>query len=207
MPPSLAGTSAVLLGDTSPAGGSHKALTAELFAGDRWLAVDVNGQALTPWLRVGAAPFATNAAAVGGFPASADPVAGALLALGTDVDRVQIGAGLSGDGTSANPLVAPAQPPTLGRGLSGNGTAASPLTVTLPAFSGVAVDAPLTGTGTASSHLGLALVANGSLTGDGTTATPLQIAYGGTGSATTAARSDHAHAGSLAAGQTTQQAG
>lgn len=31
-------------------------LTTDLFAGDRWLAVTVNGEALSPWLRVGMVP-------------------------------------------------------------------------------------------------------------------------------------------------------
>ena len=64
---------ALLLGDTSTAAGEgHSALTGDLFAGDRWLAISVNGQPLAPWLRLGAvaasleASHAADSAALAG---------------------------------------------------------------------------------------------------------------------------------------------
>ena len=53
----------VFLGDTSTAAGTgHTALTGDLFSGERYLAITVNGSALTPWLRIGAMPYALESA-------------------------------------------------------------------------------------------------------------------------------------------------
>jgi hypothetical protein len=60
VPLDKSGVYSVLLGDTS-APGTHLALTANLFAADRWLAVTVNGDVMTPWLRIGMVPYAAEA--------------------------------------------------------------------------------------------------------------------------------------------------
>jgi hypothetical protein len=74
---SPAGFYTVVLGDTSTAGGTgHTALAPEKFTGDRWLALKVNGQAMTPWLRVGAVPYALLA----GKAVDSDKLAGLDLA-------------------------------------------------------------------------------------------------------------------------------
>ncbi len=52
----------VALGDTSgSSGSSHTAFTPQMFAGDRWLAITVNGVALSPWLKIGSVPSAAVA--------------------------------------------------------------------------------------------------------------------------------------------------
>ena len=56
------GVYSVALGNTTGAAGAgHTALTADLFSDDRWLAVTVNGEAMTPFLRVGMVPVAAQA--------------------------------------------------------------------------------------------------------------------------------------------------
>ena len=241
------GVYSVSLGDTSAASGTgHVALAGTLFADDRWLAITVNGETLQPWLRVGAVPYAVSAGSVAGFTASDKATARELLALDTNgqfpasvlpaatasadgvlahsdwaafngkLAHVATGAGLSGDGTAGSPLVVSqigvtADAPltgagtaashlglslAVGAGLSGNGTAGSPLVVSQI---GVTADAPLTGAGTAASHLGLSLAVGTGLAGDGA-ANALAVQFAGSGSAGTAARSDHTHSNLQVAG-------
>src|SRR5438105_292260 len=48
------GVYVVELGEPQDAqGGAHAAFPADAFAADRWLSVAVNGEVLSPWLRVG----------------------------------------------------------------------------------------------------------------------------------------------------------
>ena len=65
------GLYSIALGDTSTsAGAGHTALTPDLFTGDRWLAVTVNGETMSPFLRVGMVPqaaMAVDAAHLGGM--------------------------------------------------------------------------------------------------------------------------------------------
>jgi hypothetical protein len=61
------GEYALLLGDTR---NDKKKLTAADVAGDRWLALVIDGEELTPRLRMGSVPDALNARALGGVPAS-----------------------------------------------------------------------------------------------------------------------------------------
>lgn len=172
------GTYAVLLGDDAPTTQSgHVKLTPGLFAGNRWLAVKVAGSILAPWLRIGSVAFAADAGAVSGFPASATPAPGALLALdeaGRFPSSVLAPASASADGVLRKEdfaaFTAKLSGLHVGAGLSGDGSSGSPLAVTQI---GVTAQAPITGTGT--------------------TTSPLSVTFAGSGSAASVARADHAH--------------
>ena len=201
------------LGDTTP-------LTPGLFAGDRWLELTVDATTLSPRLAIGSVPFALNAATLGGTPASGfAPVnhSHAYLPVGGMLS-CPAGQKVIGLTPSGNVTCGAEATYSAGAGLSlngnqfdvsyaGSGTAASaarsdhdhsgaylPVGATLSCtgsqkMTGISADGSVTCGADVDTNTTYS--AGAGLTLSNTT---LSVAFGGTGTATTAARSDHRHA-------------